>query len=103
MTVLRVCYKSGIRFDDDYYVSRHVPLAAEVMGPHGVVHIEVVRVTAVTAPYQVMFSAYFESETGLQNALKSRRMAEVLGDIPNYHDGNPDVMIGEAVAVPVVR
>jgi uncharacterized protein (TIGR02118 family) len=103
MTVLRVCYKSGVRFDHDYYVSRHVPLAAEVFGPHGVVHIEVVKVATSTAPYQVMFSAYFESDTGLQNAMQSPRMREVLGDIPNYHDGSPDVMIGEAVAVPVVR
>lgn len=103
MTVLRVCYKHGVRFDEGYYTSKHLPLAARVFGPHGVKSVELVRVTATAdgskPPYQVIFSAYFESAAGLQNAMQSPRMAEVLGDIPNYYDGAPDVLIGEVVAL----
>jgi hypothetical protein len=33
MTVLRVCYKYGVRFDEDYYVSKHLQLSAGVMVP----------------------------------------------------------------------
>jgi uncharacterized protein (TIGR02118 family) len=105
MTVLRVCYKHGVRFDEGYYLSKHLPLAAGVMGPYGVKGVEMVKVTTTAdgskPPYQVIFSAYFESAAGLQNAMRSPRMGEVLGDIRKFYDGTPDVLIGEAVALPV--
>ena len=46
MTVLRVCYKHGVRFDEVYYLSKHLPLSASIMGPYGVKGVEVVKVTA---------------------------------------------------------
>jgi|HubBroStandDraft_2_1064218.scaffolds.fasta_scaffold666633_2 uncharacterized protein (TIGR02118 family) len=105
MTVLRVCYKQGVRFDEDYYISKHLPLTAGVMGPHGLKNVEMVRVTKTAdgskPPYQVMFSAHFESGAGLQNALQSPQMGSVLNDIQNFYDGMPDVFIGEVVALPV--
>lgn len=105
MTVLRVCYKNGVRFDEVYYVSKHLPLTAGVMGPYGVKGVEMVKVTTTAdgskPPYQVIFSAYFESAASLQNAMQSPRMGEVLGDIGNFYDGMPDVLIGEVVALPV--
>jgi uncharacterized protein (TIGR02118 family) len=104
MTVLRVCYKHGVRFDEDYYISKHLPLTGSVMGPHGVKSVEMMRVTAALdgskPPYQVIFSAYFESAAGLQTAMQSARIGEVLGDIQNFYDGAPDVLIGEVVALP---
>ena len=107
MTVVRVCYKSGIRFDHNYYTSTHTPLVTEVMGPHGLRNVEVVTIgpnaDGTRPAYQVMFSAYFDSLSALQNAMQSPRMAEVLGDIQNYYDGMPDVMIGEVVMVPATR
>ncbi|MFZ0736530.1 MAG: EthD family reductase [Candidatus Acidiferrales bacterium] len=105
MTVLRVCYKHGVPFDEDYYVSKHLPLAAGVMGPYGVKGVEMVKVTTTAdgsnPPYQVIFTAYFESAAGLQNAMQNPRMGEVLGDIQNFYNGVPDVLIGEVVALPV--
>jgi hypothetical protein len=63
MTVLRVCYRQGLPFDEAYYLSKHLTLARSVMGPHGVTSIEVMKVTAVadgSKPlYQVIFTAYF--------------------------------------------
>ena len=107
MTVLRVCYKDGIRFDHGYYKSTHTPLVTEVMGPLGLTNIEVMTIgpnpDGSRPPYQVMFSAYFDSASALQNAMQSPRMAEVLGDIQNYYDGMPDVMIGEVVPLPAPR
>jgi uncharacterized protein (TIGR02118 family) len=73
-------------------------------GPYGVKSVEVVKVTATAdgskPPYQVIFSAYFESAAGLQSAMQSPRIGEVLGDIQNFYDGMPDVLIGEVVALP---
>jgi uncharacterized protein (TIGR02118 family) len=82
MTVLRVSYKHGVRFDEAYYVSKHLPLSASIMGPYGIKGVEMVQVIATPdgskPPYQVIFSAYFESPAALQNAMQSPRMAEVL-------------------------
>lgn len=103
MTVIRVCYKSGVRFDEGYYLSKHLPLAASVMGPHGVKGVEMMKVAATAdgskPPYQVIFSTYFESAAGLQNALKSPRMTEVLADIRNFYDGMPVILTGEVVTL----
>src|SRR5687768_17021444 len=101
MTVLRVCYKSGVRFDERYYVSSHLPLVGSVMAPFGVTRVEMVKVRpnpdGSAATYQVMFSAYFTSPDALQTAMQSQRMADVLGDIPKFYDGTPDVFVGEVV------
>ena len=103
MTVLRVCYKHGVRFDETYYLSKHLPLTAGVMAPYGVKNVEMVKVNMTAdgskPPYQVIFSAYFESAAALQNAMQSPRIGEVLGDIANFYDGMPDVLIGEVVAL----
>jgi uncharacterized protein (TIGR02118 family) len=101
MNVLRVGYKSGIRFDHAYYKSTHLPLAGSIMGPHGVTNVEVATFAAgpdgAAPPYQVMFSVYFSSASGLQAALADPRVSEIMGDVPNYYDGRPDLMVGEIV------
>jgi uncharacterized protein (TIGR02118 family) len=103
MDVVRVCYKYGVRFDEGYYLSKHLPLAEAIMRPHGMKSVELVKVT--TTPdgsqplYQVIFPAYFESLASLQNALQSPEMAMV-GDIQNYYDGMPDILIGQVVSLP---
>ena len=100
MTVLRVCYKPG-RFDEAYYKATHLPLVSSVASPHGMKRMEVVRLTMTPdgskPPYQINFSAYFESAAGLQNALKDPKMGPVLDDIKNFHDGAPDIFIGDVV------
>ena len=105
MTVLRVCYKHGVRFDEAYYISKHLSLAASVMGPFGLKNVEMVKVGGTAdgskPPYQVIFSAYFESAAALQNAMQSPQMGGVLSDLHNFYDGMPDVLIGEVVALPV--
>ena len=104
MTVLRVCYKHGVRFDEGYYVSKHLPLFASVYGPLGLRNVEVVKVRGSAdgsaPPYAVIFSAYFDSAAAVQSATQSPRAADVRADVPNYYGGTPDVMIGEVVALP---
>ena len=104
--MLRVCYKHGVRFDEAYYKSKHLPLVAGFMSPFGVKGVEMVKVSATAdgskPPYQVIFSAYFESAAGLQNAMQSPRLSEVIGDLQNFYDGMPEILIGEVVALPGV-
>ena len=101
MTVLKVCYKHGVRFDEQYYLKTHIPLVGGIMGPFGVKRVEMVRIAAAadgsTPPYQFVFSAYFESADALQKAMTNPRMPEVIGDIRTFYDGMPDMMIGETV------
>ena len=88
MAVLRVFYEHGVRFDEGYYVAKHLPLAPSVMGPYGLKGVEMVKMNTTAdgskPPYQVIFSAYFESAEGLQKARQSPRIGEVLNDIPNF-------------------
>ena len=104
MAVLRVCYKQGVRFDEAYYVARHLPLAGGIMGPHGVTSVEVVKVKTAAdgskPPYQVMFTAHFASEAGLRDALQDPQMAQALDDIQNFYDGMPEFLIGEVIPLP---
>ena len=105
MTILRACYKSGVRFDEAYYLKIHCPLAASVMVPHGVTGIEMLKCgpnpDGSLPAYQVMFSAHFASPAALQSAMQDARMGEVLADIPNFYDGMPDLMIGETIPVSI--
>jgi len=99
MNVLRVCYKTGVRFDEAYYVAKHLPLAASICGPFGLKSVKVAKFWATPdgskPAYQVMFSAYFESAENIEKLLASPRVAEIMADIPNYYDGTPEIMIGE--------
>ena len=101
--VLKVCYKSGVRFDEQYYLSKHIPLAAAYFMPFGVKQVEVLRFSDVNgqAPvYQVMITVHFESMAGLQQALSSPGIAEVIADVANYYDGAPDLLVGAPLALP---
>jgi uncharacterized protein (TIGR02118 family) len=104
MTVLRVCYKSGVRFDEAYYKAKHLPLSAGIMAPFGLKSAEVMKVApnpdGSKPPYQVIFSAYFASAADLQNAMQSPKLAEVIDDIKSFYDGMPEIMVGETVAIP---
>ncbi len=101
MNVLRVCYKTGVRFDEAYYVAKHLPLAASVCGPFGLKSVKVAKFWATPdgskPAYQVMFSAYFDSAENIEKLLTSPRVGEILADISNYYDGEPEIMIGEVM------
>ncbi len=91
MTVLRVLYKHGAKFDEDYYVSKHLPLVRSVFRSFGLRSIEVMKVSTMadgpTPVYQLIFSAYFDSEAAVQTALHSPQIAPVLRDVANFFPG----------------
>ena len=101
MGVLRVCYKSGTKFDEMYYLSKHMPLVKRVLTPLGLRRVEVMRIgknpDGSSPLYQTIFSGYFDSIAAMGAALGNPATAEVTGDVKNFHDGMPDILTGELV------
>ena len=101
MGVLRVCYKSGVKFDEMYYISKHMPLVNRVLKPLGLKRVEVMRIgknaDGSSPIYQTIFSGYFDSVAAMQAALGNPATAGVTGDVKNFYDGMPDILTGEIV------
>lgn len=99
MVVLTVCYKSGIPFDNDYYVAKHLPLAAEKLRPLGLKREEVRKVVGTPfgtpPPYQIITTLYFDDAAALQHALESADGRAVAADVANFYSETPDFMIAE--------
>jgi len=102
MFVLTVCYRSGIDFDTDYYLAKHMPLTADKLGPLGLRNAEVRKILGTPMgtpnPYQVITTLYFNAAASLQDAFESAEGQAVVADIPNFYRGTPDLMLGEVVA-----
>ena len=90
--------KPGTRFDADYYIDVHMPLAIRLLGP---------ALKAVTAeigtsaampdqppPFFAMATFSFESVQAFTQAVMPHYM-ELQSDIPNYTDVEPVVQISD--------
>jgi hypothetical protein len=69
--------------------------------PLGLERTEVRKIHAAAdspAPrYQFIWSGYFPSVQALQEVLQNPASGEVMGDIPNYYQGAPDIFVGEVL------
>lgn len=84
-------------FDMDYYLTRHMPMVADRFGSHGMTGWRVVRLDGTPAgpsPFSVMATLEFGSADGFGAAVKAEGAA-VFGDVPNFSNKQPQVMIGE--------
>jgi uncharacterized protein (TIGR02118 family) len=90
--------KPGSRFDVDYYLNVHMPLAIRLMEPalKGVsVEIGVSGATPDQAPsYAAIVGFTCESAKAFNEAFEPHR-AVLMADIPKYTDTEPLVQIGE--------
>jgi uncharacterized protein (TIGR02118 family) len=90
--------KPGSRFDVDYYLTVHMPMAVKLLGPAlkaasaeiGVGGIE----PGETAPYSAIAGFTCESVEAFNQALLPIA-AQLLGDIPKYTDIQPVIQFGE--------
>jgi len=77
------------------------PTGTDDMGALGMKKREIVKVSGsvpgFSAPYQYVFSAYFDSAADLQRCMTDPKMGQVLADVPNYFTGETDVLVGETV------
>lgn len=92
---------SATRFDYDYYLAKHIPLVEELWKPVGLVSVSVSRGVSGLLPgtqptYVVATVLTFESPDALSRAV-SNGGPQILADIPNFTDVQPDVQVCEVL------
>ncbi|MBS1831574.1 MAG: EthD family reductase [Acidobacteria bacterium] len=93
-----VLYPStATRFDFDYYLTKHTPLLEQLWKPLGLVSVSISRGVSGLLPgtqpsYTVATVLTFESPEALSKAV-SNGGAQILADIPNFTDVQPDVQV----------
>jgi uncharacterized protein (TIGR02118 family) len=93
--------EAGKKFDMDYYVNNHMPMAAGLLTPGGLIRGEVEKGISGTDPnsppmYVAVGCLYFSSLEEVHAAFTTHGR-EIMGDIPNYTDIAPQFLIGETV------
>lgn len=95
---LQVLYptENGTTFDHDYYMSKHGEIVGQHMGPH----IEKTVITKgvaggpdTPAVFHAIATIVFAEQAALDAALAAA--GPVLEDIPNFFNGEPQMLIGE--------
>jgi uncharacterized protein (TIGR02118 family) len=88
----------GSRFDQDYYLQKHIPLVRERWSPMGLEDLRLVRGVAAgdgsPAPYQVIALLSFRSLQDFQKAAEAH-VQEILDDIANFTSVQPVIQINE--------
>lgn len=97
MVRLAIVYPHGNRFDMDYYINRHMAGAHQLLASYGLVKVEVDR-PVDKAPYACIGYLYFDSLDGLQRGMAANS-GQLIADVPNYTDVEPQLQIGEVVEV----
>ena len=93
---------SASHFDMDYYLSKHVPMTKSKLQSLGIpVEAEVDEgLGSITpgepAPYAAIGFLFFEKMEHLQQGLATHG-AEIMGDIPNFTNVQPQIQIGQVV------
>ena len=102
MIRVTVLYPStATRFDYDYYLGTHTPMLQELWGPLGLMSIQLSRgvsglIPGSTPTYVTLAVLTFSNAEALQACVSSSG-AQILGDIPNFTDVQPDVQINEVL------
>jgi uncharacterized protein (TIGR02118 family) len=101
MVCISVFYPNGPnkRFDHDYYLATHMPLVRDCCRSFGLIRYEVDRgVSGGTpgsqAPFVAVGRLYFSAVSEFVKALEAHG-AEIMGDIPNYTDIEPQIQVSE--------
>jgi uncharacterized protein (TIGR02118 family) len=93
--------KEGARFDQEYYAQKHMKLVRDRLGSIGLVRTEIDKGLAggapgSPAPFVCIGHVYFSSLADFQKAMGVHG-AEIMADVANYTDIQPQVQISEIV------
>lgn len=91
----------GRKFDHEYFARKHMPLVQARMGSLGLIRFEVDRgigggTPDNKAPFVSACHLYFPSVDEFRKAVGAHG-AELMGDVPNYTDIQPQMQISEIV------
>lgn len=90
----------GKRFDMDYYVSKHMPMIAELLGDSlKLYEIDkglAGRTPQDPIPYLAIGYLYFDRLTAFQNSFRPHA-EKIVGDVPNYTNIQPVLQISEVL------
>ena len=94
--------EEGKKFNMDYYSGKHIPLVEERCGAFGLVRSEIekgISDTDPTAPprFVAIGVLYFETLDGVHQSFMTHGK-EIMGDVPNYTDIQPQFQISEIVS-----
>jgi uncharacterized protein (TIGR02118 family) len=98
MIVVSVSYPNteGTRFDETYYLERHMPLVHHRWASMGLQEAKVLRGLGTPdggrGPVRITALLTFESEDAFRKAVEAHG-AELFGDIPNFTDTHPAVQL----------
>ncbi len=89
---------AGSRFDMDYYVHKHIPMARQKIGP-ALKSVAVEQGLSGAAPgtppvYMAVGHMTFDSVEAFQAAF-APQAAAITADVPNYTNVQPIIQIGE--------
>ena len=89
----------GKRFEIDYFMNKHMPMVHQRLDPMGLVRSEVEKgigsmEPGSPAPFVLIANLIFNSMEELHDAF-TEHAAEMMGDMPNFTDIQPQFQIGE--------
>ena len=96
---------SDATFNMDYYLSTHMPMVAEQFGPYNFKGYSVCKIKGIPkpdktmdpGPYSVQALLNFDSLQDFQAALGAGG-EKVMGDVPNFSNQSPTLLVGEKLA-----
>jgi uncharacterized protein (TIGR02118 family) len=96
---------SDATFNMDYYLATHMPMVAEQFGPYNFKGYSVCKIKGIPkpdktmdpGPYSVQALLNFDSLQDFQAALGATG-EKVMGDVPNFSNQSPTLLIGEKLA-----
>lgn len=103
MIRLTVLYPNqpGARFDETYYLEKHIPFVKQLLGGFGLIRTEMDKGLTVgkrgdPAPFVWAGHMYFNSIEDLRKAFATHGV-EMAADVPNYTNIQPQTQISEIV------
>jgi uncharacterized protein (TIGR02118 family) len=88
------------RFDHEYYVEKHMKLAAKIFGDE-VKSMSLTKGVAALPegkpPYHAILNVVFHSAEAMGRALSSPEMPKLADDVVNYTDATPVAQVSEVL------